>query len=191
MAKMEYAMVVFSSARKFHINILERIHREGLRLCIGAYRTSPSILIGLLAVIGEIGLGLDGSSSKFRFNKVSDFDDIVETRSDKAQVDPWRNHREIKSRSPNRGGWNREGWNSMSDKIENQQDLAIEIIRLWKQNKVIIVPLIMSVSGLTPNTFTPHVIQLGLDEKLHKNFQTSVILKTCSIVRSFLNSEQQ
>nr|CAI5821059.1 unnamed protein product [Callosobruchus analis] len=68
-----------------------------------------TILIGLLAVIGEIGLGLDGSSSKFRFNKVSDFDDIVETRSDKAQVDPWRNHREIKSRSPNRGGWNREG----------------------------------------------------------------------------------
>ncbi|VEN45555.1 unnamed protein product [Callosobruchus maculatus] len=58
-----------------------------------------------------------------------------------------------------------------------------------KQNKVTIVPLIMSVSGLTPNTFTPHLKQLGLDERLHKIFQKSVILKTCNIVRSFLNSD--
>nr|CAH7713117.1 unnamed protein product [Callosobruchus chinensis] len=31
----------------------------------------------------------------------------------------------------------------------------------------------MSVSGLTPNTFTPHLQQLGLDEKLHNIFQKS------------------
>ncbi|VEN63176.1 unnamed protein product [Callosobruchus maculatus] len=76
-------------------------------------------------------------------------------------------------------------------KISKYTDLAIEVKRLWKQNKVVIVPLIMSVSGLTPNTFTPHLHQLGLDEKLHKIFQKSVILKTCSIVRSFLNSDQK
>nr|CAH7762385.1 unnamed protein product [Callosobruchus chinensis] len=79
--------------------------------------------------------------------------------------------------------------NTYAGKISKYTDLAIEIKRLWKQNKVIIVPFIMSVSGLTPNTFTPHLEQLGLDEKLHKIFQKSVILKTCSIVRSFLNSE--
>nr|CAH7716666.1 unnamed protein product [Callosobruchus chinensis] len=79
--------------------------------------------------------------------------------------------------------------NIYAGKISEYTDLAIEIKRLWKQNKVIIVPFIISVSGLTPNTFTPHLQQLGLDGKLHKIFQKSVILKTCSIVRSFLNSE--
>nr|CAI5864716.1 unnamed protein product [Callosobruchus analis] len=78
---------------------------------------------------------------------------------------------------------------SYAGKISKYTDLEIEIKRLWKQNKVIIVPLIMSVTGLTPNTFTPHLQQLGLDEKLHKTFQKSVTLKTCNIVRSFLNSE--
>ncbi|VEN54308.1 unnamed protein product [Callosobruchus maculatus] len=58
-------------------------------------------------------------------------------------------------------------------KISKYTDLAIEVKRLWKQNKVVIVPLIMTVSGLTPNTFTPHLHQLGLDEKLHKIFQKS------------------
>nr|CAI5864221.1 unnamed protein product [Callosobruchus analis] len=62
---------------------------------------------------------------------------------------------------------------SYAGKISKYTDLAIEIKRLWKQNKVIIVPLIMSVTGLTPNTFTPHLQQLGLDEKLHKTFQKS------------------
>nr|CAI5842756.1 unnamed protein product [Callosobruchus analis] len=66
-------------------------------------------------------------------------------------------------------------------KISKYTDMAIETKRLFKQSKVIIVPLIMSVSGLTPNTFTPHLQQLGLDESLHKTFQKSVILKTCSI----------
>nr|CAI5861321.1 unnamed protein product [Callosobruchus analis] len=37
------------------------------------------------------------------------------------------------------------------------------------------------ITGLTPNTFTPHLQQLGLEEKLHKIFQKSLILKTCSI----------
>nr|CAI5829244.1 unnamed protein product [Callosobruchus analis] len=41
--------------------------------------------------------------------------------------------------------------------ISKYTDLEIEIKRLWKQNKVIIVPLIMSVSGLAPNTFIPHL----------------------------------
>nr|CAI5870488.1 unnamed protein product [Callosobruchus analis] len=63
---------------------------------------------------------------------------------------------------------------SYAGKIPKYTDLAIEIKRLWKQNKVIIVPLIMSVTDLTPNTFTPHLQQLGLDGKLHKTFQKSI-----------------
>ncbi|VEN58258.1 unnamed protein product, partial [Callosobruchus maculatus] len=63
--------------------------------------------------------------------------------------------------------------NTYAGKISKYRDLAMEIKRLWKQNQVTIVPLIMSVSGLTPNTFTKHLQQLGLDEKLHKAFQKS------------------
>ncbi|VEN43616.1 unnamed protein product [Callosobruchus maculatus] len=80
--------------------------------------------------------------------------------------------------------------NTYAGKISKYTDPAMEIKRLWKQNKVTTVLLIMSVSGLTPNTFTQHLQQLGLDEKLHKVFQKSVILKTCNIVRSFLNSDK-
>nr|CAH7719687.1 unnamed protein product [Callosobruchus chinensis] len=63
--------------------------------------------------------------------------------------------------------------NTYAGKISKYTDLAIEVKRLWKQNKVIIVPFNMSVSGLTPFTFTPHIQQLGLDEKLHKISQKS------------------
>ncbi|VEN51470.1 unnamed protein product [Callosobruchus maculatus] len=72
--------------------------------------------------------------------------------------------------------------NTYAGKISKYTDLAMEIKRLWKQNKVTIVPLIMSVSGLTPSTFTQHLQQLGLDEKLHKVFQKSVILKTLALL---------
>nr|CAI5861928.1 unnamed protein product [Callosobruchus analis] len=75
---------------------------------------------------------------------------------------------------------------SYAGKISKYTDLAIEIKRLWKQNKVIIVPLIMSVTGLTPNTFTPHLQQLGLDEKLHKTFQKSRHLM--KLLKTKLNS---
>ncbi|VEN46438.1 unnamed protein product [Callosobruchus maculatus] len=49
--------------------------------------------------------------------------------------------------------------NAYAGKISKYTELAIEIKRLWKQNKVTIVPLIMSIAGLTPNTFTPHLQQ--------------------------------
>nr|CAI5826555.1 unnamed protein product [Callosobruchus analis] len=41
------------------------------------------------------------------------------------------------------------------------------------------------VSVLRPNTFTPHLQQLGLEGRLHKTFQNSVILKTCTILPKF------
>nr|CAH7734317.1 unnamed protein product [Callosobruchus chinensis] len=43
----------------------------------------------------------------------------------------------------------------------------------------------MPISGLTPNTFTPHLQQLGLDEKLHKIIQKSVMLNNLDTLRSY------
>ena len=40
-SKMDYGCFIYGSARKSYIQILDTIHHQGLRLCLGAYRTSP------------------------------------------------------------------------------------------------------------------------------------------------------
>ena len=40
-SRMEYSCAVFSSACKSYLNKLEPIHNQGLRICLGAFRTSP------------------------------------------------------------------------------------------------------------------------------------------------------
>ena len=76
------------------------------------------------------------------------------------------------------------------DKIEKYLPLATEIQRLWKLKEVIIVPFIISVTGITPHSFLRHLKQLHLGENVHTQSQKAVILHTCNITRSFLNSGQ-
>nr|XP_018914170.1 PREDICTED: uncharacterized protein LOC109042060 [Bemisia tabaci] len=76
------------------------------------------------------------------------------------------------------------------DKIEKYLPLATEIQRLWKLKEVIIVPFIISVTGITPHSFPRHLKQLHLGENVHTQSQKAVILHTCNITRSFLNSGQ-
>ncbi|GFQ93136.1 uncharacterized protein TNCT_484971 [Trichonephila clavata] len=40
-SKLDYGSVVYSSACKSLLKILDPVHHEGLRLCLGAFRTSP------------------------------------------------------------------------------------------------------------------------------------------------------
>ena len=40
-SRMEYGCAVFSSARKSYLKKLEPIQNQGLRICLGAFRTSP------------------------------------------------------------------------------------------------------------------------------------------------------
>ncbi|GFR26404.1 putative RNA-directed DNA polymerase from transposon BS [Trichonephila clavata] len=40
-SKLDYGSVVYSSACKFLLKILDPVHHQGLRLCLGAFRTSP------------------------------------------------------------------------------------------------------------------------------------------------------
>ena len=40
-SKLDYGCIVYGSARKSYIKILDTVHHQGLRLCLGAYRTSP------------------------------------------------------------------------------------------------------------------------------------------------------
>ena len=40
-SKLDYGCIVYGSARKSYLQILDPIHNQGLRLCLGAFRTSP------------------------------------------------------------------------------------------------------------------------------------------------------
>ncbi|GFQ87654.1 reverse transcriptase domain-containing protein [Trichonephila clavata] len=40
-SKLDYGSVVYSSACKSLLKILDPVHHQGLRLCLGAFRTSP------------------------------------------------------------------------------------------------------------------------------------------------------
>ena len=40
-SKLDYACIVWGSARKSYLQMLDPIHHQGLRICLGAFRTSP------------------------------------------------------------------------------------------------------------------------------------------------------
>ena len=40
-SKLDYGCIVYGSARNSYLQMLDPIHNQGLRLCIGAFRTSP------------------------------------------------------------------------------------------------------------------------------------------------------
>ena len=39
--KLDYGCIVYGSAHKSYLQMLDPIHNQGLRLCLGAFRTSP------------------------------------------------------------------------------------------------------------------------------------------------------
>ena len=40
-SKLDYGSIVYGSARKSYLKILDTVHHQGLRLALGAFRTSP------------------------------------------------------------------------------------------------------------------------------------------------------
>ena len=41
-SKLDYGCIVYGSARKSYLQMLDPIHNQGLRLCLGTFRTSPA-----------------------------------------------------------------------------------------------------------------------------------------------------
>ena len=48
-SKLDYGSVVYGSARGSYLQMLDPIHTQALRLCLGAFRTSPSSILCVLA----------------------------------------------------------------------------------------------------------------------------------------------
>ena len=72
------------------------------------------------------------------------------------------------------------------EKVEKYTPLAQEIKRIWRQDTVIILPFIISVTGITPHTFIQNLQTIEIPTYIHSNIQKSVILNTTTIVRKFL-----
>lgn len=74
-----------------------------------------------------------------------------------------------------------------TEKCQKYQNLAIEIKRLWKLDRVTIVPLVISVDGVCTVRLRSNLELLGLPSGLVVIMQKAAILQTCHIVRKFLN----
>lgn len=72
------------------------------------------------------------------------------------------------------------------EKITKYLPLSIEIKKIWNQEQVSIVPIIQSVTGITHRSLTNSLQVLDLPEYTHQSIQKAVILKTCNILRNFL-----
>ncbi|XP_052748596.1 uncharacterized protein LOC128200170 [Galleria mellonella] len=79
---------------------------------------------------------------------------------------------------------------TIAEKINKYAELKDEITRIWKQEKVYIVPIVLSSTGVIPNHLHHSLKQIGLRKNLYISLQKAVILNTCRIVRKFLDIDE-
>lgn len=76
-----------------------------------------------------------------------------------------------------------------TDKLTKYADLAIELKTQWRVQTVKTVPIILSSTGVIPQTLRASLQILGIHELTFILLQKAVILNTCRIVRKFLSLE--
>jgi hypothetical protein len=76
---------------------------------------------------------------------------------------------------------------TIADKQNKYQELANEICAMWKQKAVQVIAMVISSTGVIPKSLPQSLTRLNLHPNTYIQMQKSVILGTCSIVRSFLN----
>jgi hypothetical protein len=59
--------------------------------------------------------------------------------------------------------------------------------RLWKQQTVQVVPVIISVTGVIPKCLFDPLKTLDLSKNIYINMQKEVILGTCHLIRKFMS----
>ena len=76
---------------------------------------------------------------------------------------------------------------TITDKKRKYQELVNEICAMWKQKAEQLIPIVISSTGVIPISLSQSLTTLNLHLNTYIQLQKSVILGTCSIVRSFLN----
>lgn len=75
-----------------------------------------------------------------------------------------------------------------TEKLTKYTDLAIELKEQWHMNKVVVVPIILSTTGVIPKTLHTSLHTLGLHHDTYIQLQKAVIINTCHTVRKFFNT---
>jgi len=73
------------------------------------------------------------------------------------------------------------------EKKAKYKDLSDEIKSQWAMNRVIIIPIVISATGIIPHSIHDSTRMLDLNKYIYVELQKAVILSTCHIVRKFLN----
>lgn len=77
--------------------------------------------------------------------------------------------------------------NTYNEKVNKYRELAQEVKALWRLDKVTILPIVISATGVVPVSLLGALEQLNMTVKELRQIQKAVILSTCNITRSFLN----
>ncbi|XP_052748311.1 uncharacterized protein LOC128200110 [Galleria mellonella] len=80
---------------------------------------------------------------------------------------------------------------TIAEKISKYTELKDEITRLWKQEKVYVIPIVLSTTGVIPKHLHHSLKEIDLRKTLYTTLQKAVILNTCRIVRKFLQIENE
>uniref|UniRef100_A0A8D8TN34 Reverse transcriptase zinc-binding domain-containing protein n=1 Tax=Cacopsylla melanoneura TaxID=428564 RepID=A0A8D8TN34_9HEMI len=72
------------------------------------------------------------------------------------------------------------------EKVTKYIPLAVEMKEIWKQKKVIVIPVVISATGVTSKNFMRHIEKIKVPKYIHSIIQKAVILKTANTVRKFL-----
>ncbi|KAI4469561.1 hypothetical protein MML48_1g01499 [Holotrichia oblita] len=75
------------------------------------------------------------------------------------------------------------------EKISKYIPLADEIKKLWHQQKVTIIPIVVGATGEIPHTIYDGLGTLGLKRDMYLQLQKAVLLSTCSIVRRVIGED--
>ncbi|CAB3232935.1 unnamed protein product [Arctia plantaginis] len=79
---------------------------------------------------------------------------------------------------------------TITEKISKYTELKEEIIRIWRQEKVYIVPIVLSTTGVIPKHLHHSLKLINLNESVYFNLQKAAILNTCRTVRKFMDIEE-
>ena len=79
--------------------------------------------------------------------------------------------------------------NTVAEKKRKYTDLGDEVVRMWKLEKVHIVPVVLSATGVIPKNLHESLATLGIERQVFMALQKAVVLNTTRIVRKFLSHD--
>jgi hypothetical protein len=81
--------------------------------------------------------------------------------------------------------------NTYNTKINKYLELSVAMRNLWCLEKISILSLVISATGIVPQSLFKNLKILDLDNKLVVEIQKGILLYSCHIVRKFLNIDTE